>query len=214
MTVMPSWRNVTWTQRGLFIGIIATVLVFATRPTPTGVGTSTTLNFLLWATFVLNALLLLVLGPTAVVATRRWFREGVPLGHLRRQRRAVRRRAVLLSLVTYIVHQTLVVLLDPRFSLEWLTGRRRVFGPIVTVPDRLEIAWAFTAAALGYIALAWLLWRSAGVQDLLPTAGPADGPSPVLGSTPPLAMAARSAAAVETLPRDPVTGRVVRQFDL
>jgi hypothetical protein len=53
-----------------------------------------------------------------------------------------------------VAHQTLFVQLDPRFSLEWLTGRRRVFGPVVAVPDRVELAWAFTALALAYLVLA------------------------------------------------------------
>lgn len=213
MPVMPSWRTVSWPQRGLLIGVIATILVFATRSTP-AVATSTTLSVLLWATFFLNALLLLVLGSTAVVTTDRWFREDSPCAQLRRQRRGVRRRAVLLGLIAYVAHQTLVVQLDPRFSLERLTGRRRVFGPVVTVPDRLELAWAFTAVALGYIVLAWLLWRSAGVPDVVLTDTSVPRPTAILEIPTPLVVTTPRAPAFDALPRDPVTGRVIRQFDL
>ena len=203
MPAMPMWRSVTWPQRGLLIGVAASALTVATGAVPN-----------LWGTFVLNALLLLVLGTTALVTTRRWIRQRLPIVQLRRQRRAVRRRAVLLGLIAYIAHQTLVVLLDPRFSLERLAGRRRVFGPVVTVPDRLELAWAFTAVAFGYIVLAWLLWRSASVPDLVPSAARPPGSASILEGPPPLPFAAPRADAVEALPRDPVTGRVVRQFDL
>jgi hypothetical protein len=215
MPVMPNWTIVTWPQRGLLIGVLATMLMVATRPTPTGVATSTTLSALLWAMFFLNVLLLLVLGSTAVVTTRRWFREDFSLAQLRRQRRGVRRRAVLLGLMTYVAHQMLVVLLDPRFSLERLTGRRRVFGPVVTLPDRLELAWAFTALALGYIVLAWLLWRSAGVADIVPSdTQPPRSPAVLDLQHPPPLVTAPRADAIEPLPRDPMTGRVIRQFDV
>jgi hypothetical protein len=214
MSTVPSWRSVTWPQRALLIGVVATVLVFATRPMPTGLGASTAASRLLWTTFLLNALLLLVLGSTAIVTTRRWSRQSSPLGSLRRQRRAVRRRAVLLGMIAYSAHQTLVVFLDPSFSLERLTGRRRAFGPVVAVSDRVELAWAFTALAIGYIVLAWLLWRSAHVPDLAPSDEAGPRPEVIVESSPPLGLATRSAEAVEALPRDPVTGRVVRQFDL
>lgn len=204
----------TWPQRGLLIGIVASVLAVATPVMPASVTMSTTQSLLLWGMFVLNALLLVVLGPTALVTTRRWFRQGLPLVQLQRQRRAVRRRAVLLGLIAYLAHQTLVVLLDPRFSLERLTGRRRVFGPFVAVPDRLELAWAFTAVTFGYIVLAWLLWRSAGVLGVVPSDARPGGSSPVLEGPPPPLVATRATDAAEALPRDPVTGRVVRQFDL
>ena len=185
MPVIPSSRSVTWPQRGLLIGILATVLVFATRSMPLGLAPSTALSVLLWAAFILNALLLLVLGSVAIVTTQRWFRQGVPFAELRSQRRAVRRRAVLLVVVAYVAHQTMVVLLDPRFSLERLTRRRRGFGPVVTLPDRVELAWAFTALALGYIVLAWLLWRSARVPDLAPGDEPGPRPAVMLESSPP-----------------------------
>jgi len=214
MPAMPRWKSVTRPQRGLLLGIVASVLAVATLAMPASVTTSTTQSLLLWRTFVLNALLLLGLGPVALVTTRRWFRQGLLLVQLRRERRAVRRRAVLLGLIAYVAHQTLVVLLDPRFSLERLTGRRRAFGPVVTVPDRLELAWAFTAVALGYVILAWLLWRSARVPGLTPTDARPARSSAVLEGPPPPTVATASPDAVEVLPRDPVTGRVVRQFDL
>jgi len=210
---MPRWRSVTLPQRGLLIGVIA-VLAFATRTVPMSMTTSTTPSVLLWATFVLAALLLLVLGPTALVTTRRWFRQGLPVAQLRRQRRTVRRRAVLLALISYGAHQALVVLLDARFSLERLTGRRRVLGPIVTVPERLELAWAFTAVAFGYVILAWLLWRSAGVPDLGSNDAWPAASLPVLDGAPSPPGTAPRVDAFEALPRDPVTGRIVRQFDL
>jgi hypothetical protein len=205
---------VTWPQRGLLIGIVASVLVVATRAMPTSVTTSTAPSLLLWGEVALNVLLLLVLGTTALVTTRRWFRQGLPLAQLRRQRRAVRRRALFLGLVAYLAHQTLVVLLDPRFSLEALVSRRRVFGQIATFPDRLELAWACTAVALGYVILAWLLWRSARVPALVPNAARPAGSRPILEGLPLSPIATPRADAVEALPRDPVTGRVVRQFDL
>lgn len=211
---MPRWRSGTWPQRGLLLGIVASVLAVATPVMPASLTTSTTQSFLLWGTFVLNALLLLVLGPTALVTTRRWFQQGLPVAQLRRQRRGVRRRAVLLGLAAYVAHQTLVVLLDPRFSLERLTGRRRVFGPVVTVPDRLELAWAFTAVAVGYIVLAWLLWRRARVPDRVPSETQPAGSLPVLDAPPPPLVTATRGDVIEALPRDPVTGRVVRQFDV
>src|SRR2546428_10391794 len=99
----------------------------------------------------MSALQLLVLGPITLITTRRWFREGLPLSQLRQERRAVRRRAVLLGVTAYVTHQTLVVLLDPRFSVEWLAGQRRKFGPVVPTPDRLDLAWAVTALALPYV---------------------------------------------------------------
>jgi hypothetical protein len=151
-------------------------------------------------------------APREAVA-RWWFRQSLPVAQLRRQRRATRRRAVLLGLVAYLAHQTLVVLLDPRFSLELLIGRRRVSGAIITALDRLELAWALTWVAIGYVVLAWLLWRSASVpglvsSDALPAGySPLEDPLAPLIATPPM-------TAVEPLPRDPVTGRVVRQFDL
>lgn len=212
MPVMPSWRSVTWPQRGLLIAVIATVLVFAMRPT--AVAPSIMLSHLLWAAFVLNVLLLLALGSTAIVTTYRWFRQALPLAQLRRQGGAVRRRAVVLGLIAYAAHQTLVVLLDPRFSLERLTGRRRVFGPVVAVPDRLELAWAFTAVAVGYVIVAWLLWRSARVADVVPSDMQPARPLPVLDIPRPPLVTSPGADAIEVLPRDPVTGRVVRQFDL
>ena len=169
LPAIPRWRNVTWLQRGLLIGVAAPALAIAAGAVPTRLATSATPALLLWDTFVLNALQLLVLGPMALVTTRRWFRQGLPLLQLRLQRRAVRRRAVLLGLTAYVAHQTLVVLLDPRFSLERLTGRRRAFGPVGAIADRLELAWAFTALALAYVILACLLWRSARVPDLVPS---------------------------------------------
>lgn len=214
MPAVPRWRGVTRLQRGLLLGIVASVLAVATPLMPASVTTSTTQSLLLWGTFVLDALLLLVLGPTALVTTRRWFQQGLPSVQLWRQRRAVRRRALLLGVIAYVAHQTLVVLLDPRFSLERLTGRHRVFGPLITVPDRLELAWAFTALALGYMILAWLLWQSAGVADLVPSDTQPAGSLPVPDAPPPPLVAAPRADMIETLPRDPVTGRVVRQFDL
>lgn len=204
----------TWPQRALVIGVVASALMVATGAVPTSLTTSRAPSVVLWGALVLNVLLLLILGPTALVTTRRWFRRGLPLAQLRRQRRAVRRRALLLGLVAYLAHQTLVVLLDPRFSLEVLVGRRRAFAPVVSVPDRLEFAWAFTALAFGYIVLAWLVWRSAGIPDLVWSAArPAESP-PVLEGPPLPPVAAPRADVVEALPRDPVTGRVVRQFDL
>jgi hypothetical protein len=209
-----SWRSVTWPQRALLIGVVATVLVFAMRPMPTGIGASSAASELLWTTFLVNALLLLVLGSAVIITTRRWFRHSSPLAPLRRQRRAVRRRAVFLGLIAYAAHQTLVVFLDPRFSLERLMGRRRVFGPVVAVADRVELAWAFTALAIGYVIVAWLLWRGAGVADLAPTdASPPRQPA-VLESLPPLVAPSPSPPMLEALPRDRVTGRVIRQFDL
>lgn len=214
MPAMPSSRSVTWPQRVLLIGVVASVLAIVTGTVPTSLTTSTTPSPSLWGAVALNALLLLVLGTTAVVTTRRWFRQGLPHEQLRRQRRGVRRRAVLLGLIAYVTHQTLVVLLDPRFSLERLAGRRRVFPLVVTVPDHLELAWAFTAVALGYIVLAWLLWRSAGIPGVLPIDSLPAISSPVPEALPLPPFAGRSAEAAEALPRDPVTGRVVRQFDL
>jgi hypothetical protein len=163
---------------------------------------------------MLNALLLLVLGSTAIVTTHRSFRQGFPLSQVRRQRRAVRRRALLLGVVAYVAHQTMVVLLDPRFSLERLIGRRRVFGPVITLPDRIELAWAFTAVALGYIVLAWLLWRSAGSSHVGPDDASVPRPTAILESRLPLAVATPTVEVAEILPRDPVTGRVIRQFDI
>jgi hypothetical protein len=185
-----------------------------TSAVPASLKASTDSSVLLWGALALNVLLLLVLGPTALVTTHRWFRQGLPLAQLRRQRRAVRRRALLLGLVAYLAHQTLVVILDPRLSLEALIRRRRAFAPVVIVPDRIELAWAFTTLAFGYIVLAWLLWRSAGVSGLVRNAAqPAESP-PVLEGPPLPPVATPCADAVEALPRDPVTGRVVRQFDL
>lgn len=168
---------------------------------------------LLWGALALNALLLLVFGPIALATTKQWFRQELPVGGLRRQRRAVRRRAVLLGLIAYVAHQTLVVFLDPRFSLERLTGRRRVFGSVVAVPDRFELAWAFTALAIGYVILAWLLWRSASIADLMPSGSSGPQSAATFGS-PPSLVAAPCAPTVEALPRDPLTGRVIRQFDI
>jgi hypothetical protein len=88
-----------------------------------------------------------------------------------------------------------------------------VSGAIITALDRLELAWALTWVAIGYVVLAWLLWRSASVpglvsSDALPAGySPLEDPLAPLIATPPM-------TAVEPLPRDPVTGRVVRQFDL
>jgi hypothetical protein len=189
-------------------------MVSVMRPMPTVISPSTAPSRLLWATFVLNVLLLLILGSTAIVTTRRWFRQSLAPALLRRQRRAVRRRAVLLGLIAYVAHQMLVVLLDPRFSLERLTGRRRVFAPVVLVPDRLELAWAFTAVAVGYIVLASLIWRSARVPDLVPNDPRPAGTSPVLEWAPPPFVATPPVDAAEVLPRDPLTGRVIRQFDV
>jgi hypothetical protein len=214
MSGMPSWRSVTWPQRALIFGLVATVVVFATRPMPTGTSASTASSRLLWEAFLLNTLLLLVLGSTAIVTTRRWFRQSSSLALLRRPRRGVRRRAVLLALIAYAAHQTLVVFLDSRFSLERLTGRRRAFGPVVAVADRVELAWAFTALAVGYIVLAWLLWRSASLPDFAPNDAAVARPMTVLESLPPVAAVTPRTQAFDTLPRDPVTGRVVRQFDL
>jgi len=209
--VMPTmrWRRVTWPQRGFLVGVATSTLAVATGAVLTHVA-STTLTLLLWGTFVLNALQLLVLGPITLVTTRRWFRGGLLVSELRQQRRAVRRRVVLLGLTAYLAHQTLVVLLDPRFSLERLTGRRRMFGSIVAIPDRVELAWAFTVLALAYIILAWLLWRSARVPDLVPSEAPPERSSPLLEGQ----LVGSAIDAVEVLPRDPVTGRVVRQFDV
>lgn len=214
MPTLPGWRSVAWPQRGLVIGVVASALVVATGAVSTSVAMPTVPSVLLWGTVALNTLLLLVLGPTALVTTRRWFRQGLPLAQLRQPRRAVRRRAVLLGLVAYLTHQTLVVLLDPRFSLEVLIGRRRMFIPIAPFPDRLQLASAFTALASGYVVLAWLLWRSAGLQRLVPCDTQLAGSLPVLDAPPPPLVAAPRADVIETLPRDPVTGRVVRQFDL
>jgi len=205
---------VTWPQRGLVIGVIASALVVVAGGVPASLRTSTGPSVLLWGTVALNALLLLALGPTALVTTRRWFRQGLPLAQLRRQRRSVRRRAVVLGLVAYLAHQTLIVLLDPSFSLERLIGRRRVFGQVVTIPDRLELAWAFTAVALIYVVLAWLLWRSANVHGLAPSDARPAGSLPTLEEPPPLLVVTPATDGIEALPRDPVTGRVVRQFDV
>jgi hypothetical protein len=204
-------RQVAWLQRGLLIGVGASVLAVAAGSSASH-ATSTMLVFVLRSTVLVNALLLLVLGPIALVTSRMWFRQGLLGSELRPQRRAVRRRAVLLGLIAYVAHQTLVVQLDPRFSLERLTGRRRVYGPVVAVADRVELAWAFTLLALAYIVLAWLLWRSARVPDLMPReAGPEGSWSLVEG---PPEVGAPCTGGVEVLPRDPATGRVVRQFDL
>lgn len=211
---MPMWRSVTWSQRALVIGVVASALIVVTGAVPTSLRMSTGPSALLWGALALNALLLLVIGPIALATTKRWFRQDLPVGGLRRQRRAVRRRAVLLGLIAYVAHQTLVVLLDPKFSLERLTGRRRVFGPVATVSDRLELAWAFTAVAFGYVVLAWLLWRSASVPSLVPTDARPAGYSPVLEEPPAPLVVTPPADAVEILPRDPGTGRVIRQFDL
>ncbi len=210
---MPRWKSVTWPQRGLLISVAAPALIVAAGAVPTRLATSATPALLLWGTFVLNALQLLVLGPMALVTTRRWFRQGLPLSQLRLQRRAVRRRAVLLGLTAYVAHQTLVVLLDQRFSLERLTGRRPVFGPAGAIPDRLELAWTFTALVLVYIILAWLLWRAALVPDVVPSQAAREESSAMIEEPPPR-LADPLADATEVLPRDPVTGRVVRQFDL
>lgn len=214
MPTMPRWMSVTWPQRGLVVGALASALVVATGAVPKSLTTPKAPSVVLWGAVALNVLLLLVLGPTALVTTRRWFRQGLPIAQLRRQRRAVCRRAVVLGLVAYLAHQALVVLLDPRFSLEALLGRRRVFGGTATFPDRLELAWAFTAVAFGYIVLAWLLWRSASVPALVPSAARSAGLPTVLGGPPTPVVATPSTDAVEVLPRDPVTGRVVRQFDV
>jgi hypothetical protein len=214
MSTMPMWRSVTWPQRALVIGVVASALIVVTGAVPTSLRMSTGPSALLWGALALNVLLLLVLGPTALAATRRWFRQGLPLAPLRRQRRTVRRYAVLLGLVAYLAHQTLVVLLDPRFSLEVLIGRRRVFGPIAIIPERLELAWAFTAVAFGYVVLAWLLWRSASFPGLVPTDARPAGYSRVLEEPPAPLVVTPPADAVEILPRDPGTGRVIRQFDL
>ncbi|MGH7307090.1 MAG: hypothetical protein ACREK6_00175 [Candidatus Rokuibacteriota bacterium] len=214
MPTMPMWRSVTRPQRALLIGVVASALIVITGAMPASLRMSTGPSPLLWGAFALNALLLLVLGPIALATTKRWFRQDLPVGGLRRQRGAVRRRAVLLGLIAYVAHQTLVVSLDPRFSLERLTGRRRVFSPVVTVPDRLEFAWAFTAVALGYIVLAWLLWRSTSIRDVVPSGTRPAGSSPIIDVPPPPLVATQAADAIEKLPRDPATGRVVRQFDL
>jgi len=211
---MRNCRRVTWPQRGLLIGVVASALVVVTHVVPRSLTTSTAPSVLLWGAAVLNALLLLVLGPTALVTTRRWIRQGLPFAQLRRQRRAVRRRALVLGVVAYLAHQTLVVFLDPRLSLEALMRRRRLFGPIATFPDRLELAWAFTAVAFGYIVLTWLLWRSVGCQDPVPSDVSPRASAHVLGGPPPPVVATAPPGAVEVLPRDPVTGRVVRQFDV
>jgi hypothetical protein len=214
MPTMPMWRSVTWPQRTLVSAAVASTLIVITGSVPSNLRTSTELSTLLWGALVLNALLLLVLGPIALATTKQWFRQELPVGGLRRQRRAVRRRAVLVGLIAYVAHQTLVVSLDPRFSLERLTSRRRVFSPIVTVPDRFELACAFTAVAFGYIVFAWLLWRSANVPGLSPSyAGPVLS-SPLLDEPPDSRVATPSVDPVEALPRDPGTGRVIRQFDL
>ena len=211
---MQNCKRVTWPQRGLLLGVVASALVIVTDVVPRSLTTSTAPSVLLWGAAVLNALLLLVLGPTALVTTRRWIRQGLPFAQLRRQRRAVRRRALTLGVVAYLAHQTLVVFLDPRFSLEARIGRRRVLGPIIIAPDRLELAWAFTTVAFGYVVLAWLLWRSAGFPGLVLSDAQPAGSSQVLDGPSPLLVAPPRADAVEALPRDPVTGRVVRQFDL
>jgi hypothetical protein len=203
-------RRGAWLQRGLLIGVTASVLAVAAGSSASHA--TSTLGLVLWFTVVLNALLLFVLGPIALVTIRTWFRQGLPVSERRPQRRAVRRRAVFLGLIAYVAHQTLVVLLDPGFSLERLTGHRRMFGPAVTIPDRVELAWAFTVLALAYIILAWLLWRSACGPDLVPSeAGPEGSSSVVEGSPPEFAAPSDG---VDVLPRDPATGRVVRQFDV
>src|SRR5207253_4766232 len=120
VAAMQSWSSVTWPQRGLVIGVITSALVVVTGAVPRSLMTLTVPSVLLWGTVAVNTLLLFVLGPTALATTRRWFRQGRPLAQLRRQRRAVRRRALLLGLVAYLAHQSLVVLLDTRFSLESL----------------------------------------------------------------------------------------------
>lgn len=210
MPTMESRRG-AWLQRGLLIGVTASVLAVAAGSSASHA--TSTLGLVLWFTVVLNALLLLVLGPIALVTTRTSFRHALPVSERWPQRRAVRRRAVLLGVIAYVAHQTLVVLLDPRFSLERLTGRRRVFGPVIAVLDRVELASAFTVLALAYIILAWLLWRSAGVPDFVPSdAGPEGSSALVEGS--PREVLAPPTDGVEALPRDPATGRVVRQFDL
>ena len=143
-----------------------------------------------------------------------WFRQSFAPALLREKRRTVRRRAVLLGLIAYAAHQTLVVLLDPRLSLERLTRRRRVFSPVIAVPDRIELAWAFTAVAVGYIIVAWLLWRSSAVPELVPSDALVLRPAAILESPPPVKVGMPPSPPFEALPRDPVTGRVVRQFDL
>jgi hypothetical protein len=210
MPTMESRRG-AWLQRGLLIGVTASVLAVAAGSSASHA--TSTLVLVLWFTAVLNALLLVVLGPIALVTTRTWLCQGLPVSELRPQRRAVRRRAVLLGLIAYVAHQTLVVLLDPGFSLERLTGRRRVFGPVVPISDRVELAWAFTVLALAYIILAWLLWRSARVPDFVPSdAGPEGSSALVEGS--PREVLTPPTNGVQALPRDPATGRVVRRFDL
>jgi hypothetical protein len=206
-------RRAAWPQRGLLIGVTASVLAAAATGSSTSHATSATLASVLWFIVVVNALWLLVSGPIALVTTRTSFRQGLAVSELRPRRSAVRRRAVLLGMIAYVAHQTLVVLLDPRFSLERLTGRRRVFGPVVAVPDRVELAWVFTVLALAYIVLAWLLWRSARVRDLVPSEVGPDGSSSLVDGSPPEVVAPTSEG-VDVLPRDPATGRVVRQFDL
>jgi hypothetical protein len=74
---------------------------------PANLRTSLGPSPLLSGALALNVLLLLVLGPIAVAKTKQWFRQGLPVGGLRRQRRAARRRAVLLGLIAYVAHQTL-----------------------------------------------------------------------------------------------------------
>jgi hypothetical protein len=215
MPTMPMmWRSVTWSQRALLSCVAVSALIVITGTVPASLRTSPGPSALLWGALVLNTLLLLVLGPIALATTKKWFRQDLPIGGFRRQRRAVRRRAVLLGLMAYVAHQTLVVLLDPRFSLERLTGRRRVFSQVATVPDRFDLAWAFTAVAFGYFVLAWLLWRSANAPGLAPSGAGPVWSSPLLEEPPALRVATPSADAVEALPRDPGTGRVIRQFDL
>jgi len=205
-------RRVAWLQRGLLVGVGASVLAVAAGSSASH-ATSTTLALVLWFFVVVNALPLLALGPIALVTSRTWFRRGLPVSELRPQRRAVRRRAVFLGLIAYVAHQTLVVLLDPKFSLERLTGGRRILGPVVAVPGRVELAWALSVLALAYIVLAWLLWRSARVPDLSPSEAGPEGSWSLVEGAPPEVFAPPSEG-VEVLPRDPATGRVVRQFDL
>ena len=62
-------RRVAWLQRGHLIGVGASVLAVAAESS-TSHARSTTLVFVLWFTVVMNALLLLVLGPIALVTSR------------------------------------------------------------------------------------------------------------------------------------------------
>ena len=54
----------------------------------------------------------------------------------------------------------------------------------------------------------------ASVPGLVPSEGRPAGSSSVLEEPPPPLVATRATDAAEALPRDPATGRVVRQFDL